>query len=94
MVQTILCFKSISPYKIILWNMTIIAGGPWLVGAFLPGLVIGSHYVTVNASRRVIGKVRSHPGHVKQVEYQTHNDTHQYYGGHDKLPGEDFLHRL
>ncbi|MPM42842.1 hypothetical protein SDC9_89514 [bioreactor metagenome] len=94
MVKSILSLECVTPDDIVLRDMAIVAGGPWLVGTLLPGLVIGGHDVAVNACRGVVGEVGGHTRHIEQVKEEPAQDTQQYYGGYYELTGKDFLHRL
>jgi len=93
-IQTILSLKGVTSDNVVLRHVAVIAGCPGLVGALLPGLIIGSHNVTIDTGRRIIEKIGGHPRDIKQIDREPCNGPKKNYKRKNQPAGESLLHSL
>jgi hypothetical protein len=70
MIEAIGCFEIVFVYEAVLGQMAIIASCPDEMGAILPGLVIGTHDMAIDAGGRFVGHIGKDTRNVKNV-YQS-----------------------
>jgi hypothetical protein len=77
MPQTVFCFEEISSKNVILGHMAVVTGRNLTVRTMLPGGILRSHYVAIDARFWVVGQVRMGIRHIKQVGTNTTEDSQQ-----------------
>ena len=63
-------YEAIMPEEVVLGDMAVVTGGPDRMGTFIPGLIIGTHNMAIEADGRLVRKVGPGPGGVKRVAPQ------------------------